>query len=78
MVFSFVGHEQDISIIEKYDRKSLHPILSKSYQHLHFVTNCKIGYVDKKVDVNYNSYIFEMIINTSKLVKELINKKLLI
>ncbi len=43
---SFVGHEQDISIIEKYDRKSLHPILLKGYQYLHFVTNCEIGYVD--------------------------------
>lgn len=46
MVSAFVGHEQDISIIEKYDRKSLYPIFSKSYQHLHFVTNCEIGYVD--------------------------------
>ncbi len=43
---SFVGHEQDTSIIEKYDRKSLHPILSKRYQDLHFVTNCEVGYVD--------------------------------
>lgn len=75
---SFVGHEQDISIIEKYDRKSLHPIFSKSYQHLHFVKNCEIGYVDKKVDINYNSYIFEMIISISESVKELVNKKLLI
>ncbi len=46
MVSSFVGHEQDISIIEKYDRKSLHPILLKRYQDLPFVTNCEIGYVD--------------------------------
>jgi hypothetical protein len=51
---------------------------SKSYQHLHFVKNCEIGYVDKKVDINYNSYIFEMIISISESVKELVNKKLLI
>jgi len=46
LVSSFVGHGQSISIIEKYDKKSLHPIFSKSSQHLHFVTNCEIGYVD--------------------------------
>jgi hypothetical protein len=35
LVSSFVGHEQDISIVEKYDRKSSQPMLLKCYHHLH-------------------------------------------
>jgi hypothetical protein len=32
---SFIGHEQKKSIVEKYDKKSLFPILLKWHYHLH-------------------------------------------
>jgi hypothetical protein len=35
----------------------------KCYHHLHLVTNCEIGYVDQRVDENYNLDIFEIIVN---------------
>jgi hypothetical protein len=42
------------------------------------VTNCEIGYVDQKVNENYNLDIFEIIVNISEPIKKLIHKKLLI
>jgi hypothetical protein len=50
----------------------------KCYHHLHHVTNCEIKYVDQRVDENNNLDIFEIIVNISELIKELIHKKLLI
>jgi hypothetical protein len=37
LVSSFVGHEQGISIVKIYDRKSLQPMFLKCYHHLHLV-----------------------------------------
>ncbi len=33
LVFSFIGREQGRAIVEKYDRKSLFPMLLKCYYH---------------------------------------------
>jgi hypothetical protein len=33
LISSFIGHE-GVSIIEKYDRQALHPMLLKCYHHL--------------------------------------------
>ncbi len=32
-----VGHEQGVSIVEKYDEKTLYPMLLKCYHYLHLV-----------------------------------------
>ncbi len=75
---SFIGCEQGISIFEKYDRKSLHPMLLKFYHRLHAFTKNGNGFTNKGIDENCNLNIFEMIASISELAKELINKKLLI
>jgi hypothetical protein len=67
----FVGHEQDISIIEDYDRRSLHPMLLKYYHHLRSVAYCEIGSIDQIIDEDYNLGNFEMIASTSELVKQI-------
>jgi hypothetical protein len=35
IVFSFVGREQGVALIEEYDGKSLYPMLVKCHEHLH-------------------------------------------
>jgi hypothetical protein len=44
LVSSFVNHKQGIWIVEKYDKKSLHPMLLDCYHHLHLVINYEIGF----------------------------------
>jgi hypothetical protein len=68
--WSWARHFHD----EKYDKESLQPILLKCYHHLHLMINC----LNHKVDEDCILDIFEMIANTSELVKELVNIKLLI
>jgi len=61
-------------MIEKHDKKSLQPMLLKGYHHLHLMINC----LNHKADEDCSLDIFDMIVNTSELVKELINIELLI
>jgi hypothetical protein len=35
IIFSFVGREQGVALVEEYDRKSLYPMLIKCHEHLH-------------------------------------------
>jgi hypothetical protein len=35
IVFSFVGREQGVAIVEEYDKKSLYFMLVKHHEHLH-------------------------------------------
>ncbi len=35
IVSSFVRREQGVAFVEKYDRKTLYPMLVKCYEHLH-------------------------------------------
>jgi len=72
---SFIGLEQGKTIIEKYDRKILHPMLLKCYHHLHALS--KNANVDQGVDKYYNLDIFEMTTSTNELAK-FVNKVLLI
>jgi len=44
--FSFGVCEQNISIVEEYDKKSLHSILLKHYHYLHLLVDCEIGFVN--------------------------------
>ncbi len=46
LVFSYVGKEQRVSIIEEYDRRALYPMLVKSYNHLHPIANGGFSFVD--------------------------------
>jgi hypothetical protein len=72
-VSSFIGLEQNKSIVEKYDRKTLYPMLLKCYHHLHpLFENLN---VDQRVDENYTLDIFEMIANTNEPTKEFIKKE---
>jgi hypothetical protein len=41
LVYSFIGHEQGVAIVEKYSERSLYPMLWKCYHHLH----PKFGYI---------------------------------
>ncbi len=46
MVFSFVGREQGVALVEDYDRKSLYPMLVKCHEHLHHLVKSKTNFVD--------------------------------
>ncbi len=76
LVSSFISLEQSKTIVEKYDRKTLYPMLLKCYHHLHPLFENIV--VDQCVDENCSLDIFELIINTNELAKELINKELFV
>jgi hypothetical protein len=62
--------------VQKYDKKSLYPMLAKCYEHLHpsvkSSANEGISYED------YNLDIFKQIASTSELAKELVKRELLL
>jgi hypothetical protein len=58
LVSSFVGHEQGISIVEKYDWKSLQPMLLKCYHHLHLVENYDVESIEHRSYENNSLDIF--------------------
>jgi hypothetical protein len=74
-VSSFISLEQSKTIVEKYDRKTLYPML-KCYHYLQPLFENTI--VDQCVDENCKLNIFDLIINTNKLAKEFVNKELFI
>jgi hypothetical protein len=78
LVSSFVGCEQDISIVKKYDRKSLQPMLLKCYHHLHHVKNYDVEFTKHKLYENNSLDIFEMTASIIEPILELVNKELLI
>jgi hypothetical protein len=56
LVFSFVGREECVSIVDEYDRKTLYPMLLKCHHHLHPMieyVECvnKIGDEDSNLDI---------------------------
>jgi hypothetical protein len=69
LIFSFVGREDEMSIDQKYDRKSLFPMLLKLYHHLHPLFEVESSYV-YKIDEYNNLDIFEMVVNINELAKE--------
>ncbi len=79
LVSSFTGKEQGVVIIEEYDKKSLYPMLLKCHHHLHPLVETKSSFVSIGVveDSNLDIY-FEQTSNISELMKELVNRKLLI
>jgi hypothetical protein len=72
LVSSFVGHEEGVSIVDEYDKRTMYLMLLKCYHYLHLMTKF-VGCVDKIGDEDYSLYIFQQ--TTSK---ELVTKKLLI
>jgi hypothetical protein len=58
LVSSFVGHEQGIFIVEKYDRKSLQPMLLKCYHYLHLVEIYDVESIEHRSYEDNNLDIF--------------------
>jgi len=52
LVFSFIGSEEWLSIIEEYNRRSLYPMLLKCYHYLHPMVESKIECVNQIRDTN--------------------------
>jgi len=76
VISSFIGHKHRVSIAKRYNKKSLFPMLLKSYHHLHPLFEVERPFVHRIDEVN-NFNIFEMVVNTSDLTKELVNRRLL-
>jgi hypothetical protein len=72
-VFSFIGREQGVTIVEEYDSKSLHPMLSKCHHHLHPLAKFESDFANINVDEDSNLDTFEQIAKTSEPTKELVN-----
>jgi len=79
VVSSFVGREQNVVLVEKYDRKSLYPMLVKCHEHLHPLVRLKKNSTDHNIfDEDYNLDIFENIASTSEPTEEFVKRELLI
>jgi len=74
----FIGHEFRVTIVTKFERKSLYSILLlKSYHHLHPLSKIESSFVNKSNEDN-SLDIFEMVIGTNELIKEPVNQNLMI
>ncbi len=58
LVSSFIGHEKNVSIIEKYDRWSLYLLLLKYYHYLHPIVESEIGCANQIIYENPNLDFF--------------------
>jgi hypothetical protein len=72
LIFFSIGCEHGVSIVEKYDRKSLFPMFLMYYHHLHplYETESSLTY---KIDEDRNLDIFGMVANVNKPTKDLVN-----
>jgi len=77
IVSSFIGCEEVVVIMEEYDKKYPYPMLLKCYHQLHPMAKTKVDFTWQTIIEDYN-YIFEQIVNASKLVKNLFIRELLI
>ncbi len=75
-VFSFIGREQGVTIVEEYDSKSLYPMLLKCHHQLHPLAKSESDFANINVDEDSNLDTFEQIANTSEPTKELVNMEL--
>jgi hypothetical protein len=78
LVSSLIGHQQVKAINEKYDKKSLFPMLLKCYYHLHPFVESKKGVVDQRVEEDKSLDIFEMTTIRSEPTTKLVNREHLI
>jgi hypothetical protein len=58
LVSSFVGREEGVSIVEEYNKLSLHLILLKCYHYLHLMTKSVVKCANQTTNVNFNLDIF--------------------
>jgi hypothetical protein len=58
LVFSFVGQEKGVNIVDEYDSRTLYPMLLKCYRHLHLMIE-SIGCVDQTSDEDFSLDIFQ-------------------
>ncbi len=49
IISSFGWWEKDVSFVEKYDRKSLYPMLVKSHEHLHYLMRLVRNYANQDI-----------------------------
>jgi hypothetical protein len=78
LVFSFIGHEKGVNIVERYDGQSLYPMFLKCYHYLHPMEKSKVGCVDQTTNGDFDPNIFEQTSCTSDLTIELVRKEMLI
>ncbi len=57
---SLIGHEQGKAIVEKYDKKSLLPMLFKCHYHLHPLVEFERDVVDQRVEEDNNLAFIKM------------------
>ncbi len=74
----FIGRDQRVVIVEKFDTMSLYRMFMKCYYHLHPSIDFDNEFVDQRVDDDNNLDIFRMTLENTKPTKELVKKKLLI
>jgi hypothetical protein len=48
LMYSFIGHDQRIAIVQQYDTMSSYPMFMKCYYHLHPLIEFDNGFGDKK------------------------------
>jgi hypothetical protein len=75
---SFIGHDQGVTIVEKYGTMSLYPMPMKCYYHLHPLIEFNNSFVDQKVDDDNNLDILQMTTWSIKLTKKFVKKQLLV
>jgi hypothetical protein len=78
VIFSFMGHEEGVNIVEINDRRSLYPMFLKCYHYLHPMEKSKVGSVDQTTNGDFDPDIFEQTSSTSELTLELIGRETLI
>jgi hypothetical protein len=47
LIFSYVNKEQRMYIVEQYDKRTLFPMLVKSYNHLHPIEDVAFGFANQ-------------------------------
>jgi hypothetical protein len=79
VVSSFVGREQNVVLVEKYDRKSLYLMLVKCHEHLHPLVRSEKNSTNHNIfDEDYNLDIFENIASASEPNEIIVKRELLI
>jgi len=79
IVFFFIGHDQRIMIVEKYDIISLYPKCSyKCYYYLHPLTNLIMVLFNREWMIPNSLDIFEMTREHYEPIRNFVNNELLI
>ncbi len=78
LIFLFIGREEGVNIVEKYDRQSLYPMLLKFYHYLHSKAKSKVGCAYQIRHAKSDLNIFEQSPSTNEPTIELVIKEMLI